>query len=374
MNIFTQMNEPQKKDGIWIKTNHTYQNVMVNQQFANYQDGVWSTICQLNNMGRIKLVINQGALYLFSNKDYKLYRLNGSALEYICDYNSRTNVMASYNNSLYIITASASTGYVFKYNGNNWERVSEFYSTMYFDMDCVTLYNDQICLFYGNNNQTIGNHIYLFNGSTFTQLCSATFYGSDNYEIIIKSIITYNGKLYMFGGVSRSPADGLFYFVLNAGNNWTRSTVPLTANSLCICTCVYNNELYLFYEDRDTTNDDLYYCKYNGASWTLIGKLNDKYQKDAVSLNQYMYTNGSSLYKYTLPNKVYNPNTVIINKGDAQNGVHLTSIFDTSYMVGNNSNRFVSGFDDCFYFADTAFDWNAPMYYGDGSKWIKFKN
>ena len=43
-------------------------------------------------------------------------------------------------------------------------------------------------------------------------------------------------------------------------------------------------------------------------------------------------------------------------------------------MVGNNSNRFVSGFDDCFYFADTAFDWNAPMYYGNGSQWIKFKN
>ena len=74
------------------------------------------------------------------------------------------------------------------------------------------------------------------------------------------------------------------------------------------------------------------------------------------------------------PNKVYNPNTVIINKGDSQNGVYLTNMFDTSYMIGNNSNRFVSGFDDCFYFADTAFDWNAPMYYGDGSRWIKFKN
>lgn len=154
------MNEPQKKDRIWIKTNHTYQNVMVNQQFANYQDGVWSAICPLNNIGSTKLVTNQGALYLFSD-NYKLYRLNGSALEYICDYNSRTNVMASYNNSLYIITASASTGYVFKYNGINWERVSEFYDTTYFD-NCVTLYNDQLCLFYGNSNQTISNYIYIY--------------------------------------------------------------------------------------------------------------------------------------------------------------------------------------------------------------------
>ena len=155
------MNEPQKKDGIWIKTNHTYQNVMINQQFANYQDGVWSAICPLNNMGRIKLVINQGALYLFSNKDYKLYRLNGSALEYICDYNSRTNVITSYNNSLYIITASTSTGYVFKYNGSNLERVSEFYGTIYFDMNCVTLYNDQICLFYSNTTPET-NYIYIY--------------------------------------------------------------------------------------------------------------------------------------------------------------------------------------------------------------------
>lgn len=372
MNIFTQMNEPQKKDGIWIKTNHTYQNVMINQQFANYQDGVWSAICPLNNMGRIKLVTNQGALYLFSDKDYKLYRLNGSALEYICDYNSRTNVMVSYNNSLYIITESASTGYVFKYNGSNWERVSEFYGTIYFDMNCVTLYNDQICLFYSNTTPEI-NYIYLFNGSTFMQLCDATIYDSYNRPMQIQNIITYNGKLYMFGNRSISPADGLFYFVLNAGSNWTRSTVPVPENSMCVCTCVYNNELYLFYEDRGI-NDSIYYCKYNGVSWTLIGKLNDKYQKDAVSLNQYMYTNGSSLYKYTLPNKVYNPNTVIINKGDSQNGVYLTNMFDTSYMVGNNSNRFVSGFDDCYYFADSSFDWNAPMYYGNGSQWIKFKN
>ena len=64
---------------------------------------------------------------------------------------------------------------------------------------------------------------------------------------------------------------------------------------------------------------------------------------------------------------------MIINKGDTQNGVYLTAIADTSMCEGDN-NRFVSGFDDVFYFANTAFDWNAPMYYGDGTKWIKFKN
>ena len=85
---------------------------------------------------------------------------------------------------------------------------------------------------------------------------------------------------------------------------------------------------------------------------------------------------GSFFIQFKAPSKVYDPNTIILYKGDQHNGTYLTAIADTSSIIddGNNNNRFISGFDDAVYFADSAFDWGAPMYYGDGSQWIKFKN
>ena len=76
--------------------------------------------------------------------------------------------------------------------------------------------------------------------------------------------------------------------------------------------------------------------------------------------------------KFTAPENVYNPNTLIIDKSNLfSGGKYSTEI--AAPKIENNQ-RFLTGFDDVFYFADTAFDWNAPMYYGNGSQWIKFKN
>ena len=69
LNLFTQMDEPTKKDGIWIKTNHTYQNVMINQQYANYQDGVFSKYCDIS-IKVLSLVQNQGIIYIYDERRY----------------------------------------------------------------------------------------------------------------------------------------------------------------------------------------------------------------------------------------------------------------------------------------------------------------
>ena len=341
---------------------------MINQQYANYQDGVFSKYCDLPSAFTYCLVQNQGAIYIDNKNDnrYYLYRLNGTNWDRITNITSDAKFIISYDNSLYAFTDE----YVYKYNGTSWVNITG--STRYF-CNITTIYNNQLCIFSGNNSQT-SNNLNMFNGSTFTRLCSATVLDSTSTEILIQCMVTYNGEIHMFG--SRS---GAYHMVLKTDSNnkytWQTSKVPIDNNAVPICACVFNNEIYLFYR---TSFEHFYYCKYNGTSWTFIGELNgieyDNFNR-CISLNNHIYIiDAISLHMYSLPEKVYNPNTVIINKGDAQNGAHLTNMFDTSYMVGNNSNRFVSGFDDCFYFADSAFDWNAPMYYGNGSQWIKFKN
>ena len=357
------MDEPTKKDGIWIKTNHTYQNVMINQQYANYQDGVFSKYCDIS-IRVLSLVQNQGIIYIHDQDNYAFYRLNGTSWDRISYCPGPAKFLASYDNSLYAFTDE----YVYKYNGTSWVNIMG--STRYF-CNITTIYNNQLCIFSGNNIQT-SNTLNMFNGSTLTRLCNANVLDSTSTEIHIKCMVTYNGEIHMFGSTS-----GAYHMVLKTDSNnkytWQTSKVPIDNDAVPLFACVFNNEIYLFYR---TDFSHYYYCKYNGTTWTLIGQLSSTYYRHCISLNNHIYlvNDQKSLDMYSLPEKVYNPNTVIINKGDAQNGVHLTNMFDTSYMVGNNSNRFVSGFDDCFYFADSAFDWNAPMYYGDGSQWIKFKN
>ena len=129
------------------------------------------------------------------------------------------------------------------------------------------------------------------------------------------------------------------------------------------------------------------YANYESGAWSSASTLPYEFcYGSAVVYNGDIhilgggYSNDVSVskkhYKFQSPEKVYDPNTLILYRSDQHNGTYLTAIADTSAIIddGNNNNRFVSGFDDVVYFADSAFDWNAPMYYGDGTKWIKFKN
>ena len=172
--------------------------------------------------------------------------------------------------------------------------------------------------FAGADSSAINNFLYSYNGNSFTQLRKAP------YRLDESSGIAYNGYVYVFGG-------------------------------------------------RDNKTK---YIKYNPANntWTELGKLPDSRYGDNLYYNGSIYS--AVGWKYTSPEKIYEPNTLILQRGETGAGKYITAFSNLTESVtsSNNKNRFVSGFDDVFYFADTAFDWNAPMYYGNGSQWIKFKN
>ena len=97
----------------------------------------------------------------------------------------------------------------------------------------------------------------------------------------------------------------------------------------------------------------------------------------------YKNKNGTkTINTYQLSPNVYSPQTLILQRNTSENGTYRTGIFDLNSVVDKSlqpliegdANRCLYGFNDCYYFADTAFDWTAPMYYGDGTQWIKFKN
>ena len=86
--------------------------------------------------------------------------------------------------------------------------------------------------------------------------------------------------------------------------------------------------------------------------------------------NFYIYKNNiyiGSKYVYKYTQKTYDNGTIVISLGDK----YGTRLFDNSENTNNNT-RFICHFSDADYYENGIL--SLPMYYGNGSQWIKFKN
>lgn len=385
------MNEPEKKDGIWIQTNNQYEHILINQQYSNYQSGVWSNdtplpqatyaACNVSYNNEIYTILGVGAsetdtgqrIYKYSNGTWSLL---GQSPRYFL---STEGSAIFYNGQLYMAFGGEyydSVGYIYRYKNNdfsiysNAERAIINYNSMATKCNLISYNNILYCIYNRNDDNTI-NACKINNNLSVTEVIPEYEYKQTISNWLFVGI--FNGNVYVL-------CDGILYST-NSIENIKSNTlskklqIPNYNNSIFGggCACIKDNMMHIFLKSAHYVTD--------GNTITQISTLQ----------HEHYYSNGCTIYgdlhliggnpnystehiKFQSPQKVYSPNTLIINKGNSNSGVYLTAINDNSEIIKGNNNRFVSGFDDCFYFADTAFDWNAPMYYGDGSRWIKFKN
>lgn len=267
------------------------------------------------------------------------------------------------------------------------------------------------------------NYMSKYNASnnTWSSIYTPTSTSNSSDAAVLNNILylTINGKFYKMSTddtfteayMSNDNITGGYSFISNNGridmfdydnghtyHGYIENDTKYTLNKPPIHTAaiLYNGVIHLLSNYRDGTSGgsgNVYTSHYiwnkSSDTYTDIGKLYDygnANKKTLYTKNNYLayigsiYTSASNdtsyyLYKYTTPENVYDSQTLIIQKGYTNDGKYITNIADTSAIEGDGANnRFPSGFDDCFYFADSAFDWDAPMYYGDGTQWIKFKN
>ena len=390
------MNEPQKKDGIWIKTNHTYQNVMINQPTViNYAD---TTIVNIGTMpfhtgGYFFSFPYNGYIYACSSIDHKFFRYNGSTWTDIGiawnDFNDYTYII--YNNKIHLFGLNYNRHYIF--DGLSLTSVSD--TTIDYLTDRDNYSNDSIFVY----NNTLYSISYYRREDMQSYICKyddnnrkwSQFYSSYSLPYGENSCV-YRGLVYIIGGTKDTTYypytvwGGTALYTYDGTNVSKVCDLPRQMNPQMF---VYNNKIYMyFFTANDSILSTTLYT-YDGSTFTLYSytqTINNLYKVDTgnifvyngeihelVSLgNAY---DGSPHYVFRSASKVYSPNTLILYKG-TEGGKYLTAIADTSMITddGKNNNRFLSGFDDAIYFADTSFDWTAPMYYGDGSQWIKFKN
>lgn len=392
------MDEPTKKDGIWIKTNRKYNKVMINQQYANYQSGVWSsqqmeyTGSDTMYTGVLSAIFFHGKIHCIARpKFHYIYNPIANTITFLGNLPRDTiSKMVIYADCLYLLCsgytdgdASAYGQHLLKYNESSdiFTYIETPVSTL--SLDNGTVYDDSIIYWNGTSES-----FYKYDGNTFTRMYKP-FNNIKTQNPQAGGFISYNGQLHIFGngntntspdGCSHNTHYGLTPNTYGSFNATSYNKLPVEMKG---CAAVlYNNNIHII----GGNNKNHYMWNNGNDTYTLISNVSytnflGTYIRNGnieIMADNMLYPGKHHMIineKFQSPEKVYNPNTLIINRGSAQNGTYLTNISDTSVIEGDGSNnRFVSGFDDCFYFADSAFDWNASMYYGNGSQWIKFKN
>ena len=235
----------------------------------------------------------------------------------------------------------------------------------------AVVYNEEIHILGSYYGPSIATAHYKWNGSSWTKASTLPCY------FYASPAVVYNGEIHILGGSSNANITGSknYHYKWN-GSSWTNvSTLPY--NFIVGSAVVYNGEIHILGGNGNNTA----HYKWNGSSWTNVSTLpyDFRYGKAVVYNWQSIYILGSENTQYrkyratfTSESKTYDPYTLIIQRGDTNNGAYVTAFADMSAIAGSN-NRFQTGFDDVWYFGSSAFE-TTPIYYGDGSKWIKFKN
>ena len=396
INIYTQPNEPEKKEGIWVQTNNQYEKIITDDNIFR-SDGVWETNIQYPINWFCGAEMN-GSMYIMSLMDNSRrsmqyaygknnewttgeFNIPNSAFEGLDFYNTLCSVSATYcafyNDKIYIYCE------IYFSNNDSYTTAQNYHAIIIIDssnnitykvirgalggLSRMVIYDNT---FYFCIYKDMNTYLYEYDIINDKAINKGKIWNSSVYTMTV-----CNGSIY-FAGADYSSINNYLY--LYNGHSFTQcSGGPYRLDESC--GMAYNGYVYVFggYDHQK------YYCRYNPVNnaWTIMGTLpieirggSWSYGYSLTYYNNGIYFKNNQMFKAS--EKIYEPNTLILQRGETGAGKYITAFSNLTESVtsSNNKNRFVSGFDDCFYFADSSFDWNAPMYCGDGSKWIKFKN
>lgn len=245
LNIFTQSNEPEKKDGIWIQTGNQYEKIITDARImVNTDNGVISNKRDLHYSGT---AYNAPCYYNYS-LDCEYY--NGSVYGLVDCQNSSETIRVLFvridNNVITTILNDSVTSsgkmmrYINKYMGKLYitylARSSDYNASTllvlnnqmdheYLSVPIAGIYD---VIEYNNTLLFIGYNEYCqFDGNSFTTKYTTT----DN---IRGNCVVYNGYIYA------SSNFGLY--------RWDTNNITLVLSSFRMNgqMCVYNNSIYLY--------------------------------------------------------------------------------------------------------------------------------
>ena len=391
LNVFTQENEPETKEGVWVQTANPYQSVVVGEK-VYYNNPIevikWTDTSPILGAALIQPVVYNNLIYIFSTN--RLYTYNGVTKEqltvsvpsgnYYPDYSSSV----VYNNKIYLMgsggVSNANNYYTF--DGSLWSDAQTLpYPLIH---GSAVVYNNEIHIMGASYTDYMTKH-YAFNGTSWREVSTLP------YDYMFGSAVVYNDEIHLLGGMNSTTK----HYAFN-GTSWREvSTLPYDFHAMYNAV-VYNNEIHLIGNGYDGLDGrfqrDLYkkHYAFNGTSWREVSTLPYDYINVlSIVYNNNIYLISTSAYDYDSNYDGYHSSVSSIVLQDTStslgnkiaiyqnpsntSGSYATNFFSGISISGEN-NKFPSGFDDIFYIDESGNVETAPTYYGDGSQWVKLKN
>lgn len=389
INVFVQPTEPNnKKEGIWIKDGRPKSDIIndnvlwfagewANPTLKKYADvpylAAYRTACQIGD----DIYLGMG-YYSATSKQYTdFYRYDtvNDTWTKLADcpitigVNYKWGVLAPVGDTIYLICGNAK---FFKYDipTNTW----------------ITLPNTKIGSYVSASACTIGTDIYLIRTGTTNDSPYFVKYDTLTDQWITlpnggyyngASLITYGPKIFMVGGQNgyeqANTGIRLYDPETNKWGSWLSpcptygSVIYLDGNKIHLYAV---NGHYVYNIDTNTWTaiaKDSEYVPFSTNGYTLMFNIGNY----VVAMDN---ANASGNYRYNKTSKQFKEGTVIIYRVDPRIGLYFTELSSVpNGLFTGPKNRLTTAFDDVYLFADGDLQTNLETYYGDGTKWIKFK-
>lgn len=369
-NIFMQLTEPVKKEGIWFKADKPVDHIIMDTNII--EGGNWDTINEYPDLpvevyAYNNKVANVGTnIFIFSSTSAAAYKYDTLTNTFTkITLKDRVNDMLNLcviDNYIYMFKASTMYGGKAAYK---YDTITDTYTT---------LSTPPINVSSSDNAIAVGDKIYLFTSSGIYVYNILT----DSYsKLETSNIITYSrvagisigSDIYFFGGYSNTTSYKTAYKFDTQTNEFTQLTdMPYEGYNMSI-TSVGDN-IYLFGLNTDKQSICIYniadnsYTELESSSYYLGGTY-------AVNINDnkiFILGGINTPYKvsvYVLNNKDYDNNSIIVWSG---NNKYMTQLYTSDNIVG----RLLFGFYKAYYYTTAnKLDASLPLYYGNGKEWIK---
>lgn len=371
-NIFMQLTEPVKKEGIWFKSDKQVDHIIMDTNII--ESGNWDTINEypdlpLNINSYSKVCTIDNIIYLFDGRDKKAYTFNTNDLS-CTEITDVTLPFISLTEDCQFCAVDKCIYVLYKaYNS---------YNTIYkFDTEartCSTVYSVSYAWYMNCYIAAIDTNIFIFDSkgaickfntinNTLTKLDVTNPITEQSYS----KCISIDEYIYIFGGYANGDSYTYAYKFNTATNEFTKLTdMPYGGYELGITNI--GNDIYLF-----GLNNILVY-KYNivDNTYTSVSEVSDMINYSYavnISDSKIFILGGSNTSRkirvYVLNNKEYDNNSIIVWGG---NNKYMTQLYTSDNIVG----RLLFGFYKAYYYTtENKLDASLPLYYGNGKEWIK---
>lgn len=385
INVFIQEEEPEKKEGIWLKTSQNKPSDISINKLGLTLEWAWEKWTTPVQTAYNRVVKYKNYLYSFCGRN-----ASNTPLDVAFRFDLKTNTAGSIS-SYPIAAIGPAIGivgdkvYLFGGGITNGKTAQSYVYDI--QTDTYSAISPLPVVLQQAGFVTVGTDIYIIGGSTASGYSSTTYkYDTltDTYTTLASMPIAMathacvykKGYIYIFGGLRSNGYNQTCYKYDIANNKYTTIT-SFPVNRGHYGAGLINADIYVFggYYGGTPYIYDVYKYDTTTDTYTKMPNMsNTWFNGGYVSDGNIIYlVNGEHLGESTDLNIVSKYG--YINKKEFENDTIVLSTENDLYNT-NISNNINIYFDDVIiYDSDKkTYQTTLPTYYGDGSQWIKFKN